>query len=101
VIAAIIIITEKRLPAAISERVNVPRISGRAIPRVATIIDGMKLEHGTIKIEARSRRAEASGFAEAIRGSYLNGRGTPARGLPRAARLSRAMPARAIFMAGF
>ncbi len=53
--AAMIIITEKRLPAATSEREKVPRISGSAIPSVATIIDGIKFEQGTIKMESRSR----------------------------------------------
>ena len=47
--AAMIIITENRLPAATSESEKVPRISGRAIPKVATIIDGIRLEQGTMQ----------------------------------------------------
>ena len=47
--AAMIIITENRLPAAIVESEKVRRISGRAIPKVATIIDGIRLEQGTMQ----------------------------------------------------
>ena len=56
VTAATIIITEKRLPASISESEKVCLISGSAIPNVATIIDGVRLEQGTMQTERKSRR---------------------------------------------
>jgi hypothetical protein len=61
-----IIITEKRLPPATSESENVPRISGSAIPRVATIMDGIKFEQGTIKTESRSRCSGTGDFRESM-----------------------------------
>ena len=52
------IMTEKRLPPATSESEKVPRISGSAIPSVATIMDGIKFEQGTMKTDRRSRCAD-------------------------------------------
>jgi hypothetical protein len=73
VIAAIIIITENELPASIVDRENDCLISGKAIPNVATIIDGMRLEHGTMQIVARSR-GEATGEARFLMGGpYFKG----------------------------
>jgi hypothetical protein len=43
------------LPAATSESKKVWRISGRAMPSVATIIDGIKFEQGTMVTDRRSR----------------------------------------------
>jgi hypothetical protein len=57
--AAINIITEKRLPAAISDSENVWRISGNAMPRLATIIDGIRLEQGTMQTDRKSRRCDS------------------------------------------
>ena len=58
-IAAIIIITENELPASIADRENDCLISGRAMPSVATIIEGMRLEHGTMQSVKRFRCDEA------------------------------------------
>ena len=60
--AAMIIITEKRLPPATSDSEKVPRISGSAIPRVATIMDGIKFEQGTMQTERRSRCEDTGDF---------------------------------------
>ena len=53
--AAMIIITENRLPAATVESEKVWLISGSAMPKVATIIEGIRLEQGTMQIVKRSR----------------------------------------------
>jgi hypothetical protein len=47
--AAMIIITENRLPAATVESEKVWLISGSAMPKVATIIEGIRLEQGTMQ----------------------------------------------------
>ena len=52
-----IIMTENRLPAATVDRANVSRISGSAMPRVATIIDGIRFEEGTMQSVRRCGRA--------------------------------------------
>jgi hypothetical protein len=64
--AATIIMTEKRLPAAIAESENVSRISGSAMPSVATIIDGIKLEQGTIQTDRRLRCRDTDGFCSSM-----------------------------------
>ena len=58
VTAAMSIMTENKLPAwsAVSEKVW--RISGKAMPKVATIMDGIKFEHGTMATERRSRPSD-------------------------------------------
>ena len=62
--AAMIIITENRLPAAIVEREKVWRISGRAMPKVATIIDGIRLEQGTMQSVRRCVSCGGRGFKD-------------------------------------
>src|SRR5688572_11434660 len=62
VMAATIIRTENRLPASISESANDCLISGKAIPNVATIIDGIKLEQGTMQSVKRPRCGAPSGM---------------------------------------
>src|SRR5215468_553701 len=62
VIAAIAIITENRLPASTAERENDCLISGRAMPSVATIIEGIRLLHGAMQTVKSSRR-DAAGEA--------------------------------------
>jgi hypothetical protein len=46
--AATMKIVENKLPAAISDSERDCRTSGRAMPKVATIMDGMKFEQGTM-----------------------------------------------------
>ncbi len=46
--------TEKRLPASISEREKVCLTSGREIPTVATTIDGTRLASGAISVVGQS-----------------------------------------------
>jgi hypothetical protein len=53
-LAATIKATEKRLPASISEREKDCLTSGRAIPKVATTIDGIRFEQGTMHTVRRS-----------------------------------------------
>jgi hypothetical protein len=60
VIAETIMRTENRLAASTSESENDCLISGRAIPKVATIIDGIKLEQGTMQSVKRPRCGAAS-----------------------------------------
>jgi hypothetical protein len=52
--AATIKAIEKRLPASTSESENDCLSSGKAIPKVATIIDGIRLAQGTMQIVQRS-----------------------------------------------
>ena len=61
--AATIKAIEKRLPASTSESENDSLISGRAIPKVATIIDGIRLAQGTMQIVQRSRWGGAVGIS--------------------------------------
>jgi hypothetical protein len=57
---------EKRPPAATSERENDCLISGSAMPRVATIIDGMKFEQGIRQTATPSRCGDASDVVSLI-----------------------------------
>jgi hypothetical protein len=72
-IAATIKATEKRLPASISESENDCLISGRAIPSAATIIDGMRLEQGTMQIVKRSRCGAAAELSWRMGCPYFSG----------------------------
>ena len=73
VTAATIIRTENRLPASISERENESLISGKAMPKVATIIDGMKFEHGTMHSVKRARCGAPAGRRLLMGDLYLRG----------------------------
>ena len=80
--AAMIIITENRLPAATVESEKVWLISGSAMPKVATIIDGIRLEQGTMQSVKRCivRRAPRLGFSmdsPYLRGIMMQSRGWP------------------------
>jgi hypothetical protein len=85
-IAAIIIITENKLPAATSDSEKLWRISGNAMPKVATIIEGIKLAQGMMATDRRSGCADEGEFGSAmltLRGdSYFNGMKTSCRGWP-------------------
>jgi hypothetical protein len=65
--------TEKRLPPATSESKKVPRISGNAIPSVATIMDGIKFAQGMMQTDRRSRCAGTDDFFLSMSRSYLSG----------------------------
>jgi hypothetical protein len=71
--AATIIRTEKRLPAATAESEKDCLISGKAMPRVATIMDGIRLAQGMMKILKRSRAEGAAESRSVIGWSYLSG----------------------------
>jgi len=71
--AATTIMTEKRLPPATSESEKVPRISGSAIPSVATIMDGIKFAQGTMQTDKRSGRAGTDDFCSSMENSYFSG----------------------------
>jgi hypothetical protein len=58
--AATIIRTENRLAASTSASENDCLISGKAIPNVATIMDGIKLEQGTMQSVKRPRCGASS-----------------------------------------
>ena len=60
VIAATTMRTENRLAASTSESENDCLISGKAIPNVATIIEGIKLEQGTMQSVKRPRCGASS-----------------------------------------
>jgi hypothetical protein len=51
----------------------VPRISGRAIPSVATIMDGIKFAQGMMQTDRRSRCAGTDDFCLSMSRSYLSG----------------------------
>ena len=71
VTAAMSIMTENKLPACSSVSENVWRISGKAMPNVATIMDGIKFEQGTMAAERRSRLSDDG--CGSMNVSYFNG----------------------------
>ena len=61
------------LPEATSDSAKLWRIFANAMPKAATIIEGIKLEQGLMMMDRRSGRANAGKFGSSMENLYFNG----------------------------